>query len=93
MVCFTFHSGERKHPTDVARLRRKRNRVATKFPSPLKESLKKNEHPVCGVALSNEGFSGMKRDLMHMVQKPLDRLSGKSENAVTLRNSTELINH
>jgi hypothetical protein len=64
-----FHPGEWKHPTDITSLRREGNSFATKFPSPLKESLKENEHPVCGIALPYERLSGMERDLLYMAQK------------------------
>jgi len=67
-----FHPGERKHPTDITSLRREGNSFATKFPSPLKESLQKNEHPVCGIALSYERLSGMDKDLLYMAQKPFN---------------------
>jgi hypothetical protein len=66
-----FHPGERKHTTDITGLRRQGNSVAAKFPSPLKESLKENEHPVCWIALPYERLSGMDRDLLYMTQKPL----------------------
>jgi hypothetical protein len=72
-----FHSGERKHSAYLARLRGQGDSIATKFPSPLKEPLQEDEHPVCWIALPHERFSGMEKDLLYMAQKPINLIIWK----------------